>query len=98
MYRDAVKQLCDRIILISNDSDAMPALKAIREDFPHIIIGVIMPIHPPIPHKTMRRASGSLSKYADWTIAYITDQQLLSAQVPPAITTNKQPIVKPNHW
>lgn len=36
MYRDACRGLYDRIILVSNDSDAEPALEALRADFPHM--------------------------------------------------------------
>lgn len=41
MYRDVSKGKCDRVILISNDSDAEPVLKAISEDFPHVMIGAV---------------------------------------------------------
>lgn len=99
MYRDACMGLYDRIILVSNDSDAEPALKAIRQDFPHIAIGVVMPIHPPVQGSSVhRRKSGSLANLAQWTLPYITDDQLLKAQLPVKIPTKKKPILKPNHW
>ena len=99
MYQDASKGLYDRIILMSNDSDTEPALQAIRQDYPHIIIGVVMPIHPPEQGATLhRRASGSLVNLAHWTVAHITDDQLQKAQLPDKIPTKKQPILKPGHW
>lgn len=99
MYQDASKGLYDRIILMSNDSDTEPALQAIRQDYPHIIIGVVMPIHPPAQGATLhRRASGSLVNLAHWTVAHITDDQLQKAQLPDKIPTKKQPILKPGHW
>ena len=49
IYRDANKGRYDRIILVSNDSDAEPALAAIREDFPAIMVGVVMPVRPSTP-------------------------------------------------
>ncbi|PRC91030.1 NYN domain [Solimicrobium silvestre] len=99
MYRDATKGLYDRIILVSNDSDAEPALQVIRQDFPHIMIGVVMPIHPPKPGSTVnRRASGSLSNHSDWAITHLTDDQLSLAQLPSMVSTNKKPILKPEHW
>ena len=77
MYRDAASGLYDSIVLVSNDSDAEPALQAIREDFPLIMIGLIVPMHPLRQGlKTHRRASGSLAKQAHWTISHITDAQL----------------------
>lgn len=99
MYRDACKSLVDRIVLISNDSDAEPALLALREDFPHIKIGVVMPIMPLRPGaKVHRRPSGSLAQHADWTINDLSDAQLLSAQLPSLVPTKKKPIKKPPHW
>lgn len=99
MYRDAAKGLNDRIILMSNDSDAAPALKAIREDFSHIMIGVVIPVHPSgsswPPHRCI---SGSLSEEADWIIKHLTDEQLSNAQLPSRVPTNKKMIVKPSHW
>lgn len=98
MYRDACKCLYDQLILVSNDSDAEPVLAAIREDFPHIFIGVVMPLHPPAGTDMHRRVSGSLSNLADWTVKYLTDDQLLRAQLPEIVPTRKKPIRKPGHW
>lgn len=98
MYRDAVQGLYDRIILVSNDSDVEPALEAIRQDFPKIMIGVVMPIHSPESGIVHRSVSGSLVNVADWVERYLTDDQLLRAQLPSKIPTKKKPIVKPEHW
>ena len=99
MYRDAVQGRYDRIILVSNDSDAEPALQAVREDFPHIMIGLVMPIRPPEPGAEIhRRVSGSLVGQADWVIKHLTDEQLQAAQLPPHVPTKKKPIRKPPHW
>lgn len=99
MYRDVCKGLYDRIILVSNDSDAEPALEALRDDFPHIMRGVVMPIHPVISGVTAhRRPSGSLAKHADWTVSHLTDDMLNAAQLPPFVPTKKKPIRKPAHW
>jgi uncharacterized LabA/DUF88 family protein len=99
MYRDCCKGLYDRIILVSNDSDAEPALAALRQDFPHIMLGVVTPIRPPTLTGNMpRRTSGSLAKQADWTISNITDQMLQAAQLPDTVPTKKKAIRKPTHW
>ncbi|UGQ45527.1 NYN domain-containing protein [Massilia endophytica] len=99
MYRDACRGSYDRIILVSNDSDAEPALEAIRQDFPHLLIGIVVPLPP---HATgaqvHRRVSGSLGKYADWTVASLHDEQLFEAQLPEMVPTKKKPIHKPSHW
>lgn len=99
MYRHAAKGLYDRIILVSNDSDAEPALQAIREDFPHIMVGVIVPIMPPVPGSDpSRRVSGSLTGLAHWVVKHLTDDQLQAALLPPKVPTKKKPIYKPAHW
>ncbi|UPG91063.1 NYN domain-containing protein [Luteibacter aegosomaticola] len=43
MYRDVALGLVDQIILVSNDSDLSPALRMIREDFPGVRIGLVIP-------------------------------------------------------
>lgn len=99
MYRDAAKGLFDRIILVSNDSDAEPALKAIRDDFPGVMIGVVMPNRTTSRGADIhRRASGSLMGQADWTVGSLSDEQLAAAQLPDTVPTKKKPIIKPSHW
>jgi len=99
MYRDACKGLYDRVILVSNDSDAEPALEALRTDFPHIMLGVVMPIRPVVSGlPAHRRPSGSLAKQADWTVSHLSDEVLDAAQLPATIPTKKKPIRKPAHW
>jgi uncharacterized LabA/DUF88 family protein len=99
MYRDAVKGLADRVILVSNDSDTEPVLEALRQDFPHIMIGVVMPRRPVLTAGLpQRRRSGSLAAQADWTIDSILDEHLQGALLPDLVPTNKKPIRKPSHW
>lgn len=98
MYRDAVHRKCDQMVLCSNDSDAEPALKAIRDEFPDIRIGVIAPIRPVQPGEEERRPSADLSTQAHWTRRVIQDDELTAAQLPALIPTRKKPIRKPPHW
>jgi uncharacterized LabA/DUF88 family protein len=99
MYRDACKGMYERIILVSNDSDAEPALAAIREDYPETMIGVVFPVRPVQSGlKTHRRISGSLAKFADWTIPFLRDEELAEAQLPEIVPTKKKAIRKPAHW
>ena len=99
MYRDAAKGLYDHVVLCSNDSDAEPVLKALREDFPDLLIGVVTPVPPPDPTKgAPRGVSASLSKHAHWTRRYLLDGELEAAQLPPRVPTKKKPIRKPEHW
>jgi uncharacterized LabA/DUF88 family protein len=98
MYRHAGKGLYDRIILVSNDSDAEPVLEAIREDFPHITIGVVIPIRPVKTGEPERRVSGSLTKHAHWVIRHLSDAELGDAQLREVVPTKKKAIKKPAHW
>jgi uncharacterized LabA/DUF88 family protein len=98
MYRDASKGLFDHLVICSNDSDAEPALKAIREDFPGITIGVVTPIRPITGEDRHRSISTSLARRAHWTRQHILDAELEAAQLPSKVPTNKKPIRKPNHW
>jgi hypothetical protein len=99
MYRDAAKDMVDRVILVSNDSDTEPVLEAIRQDFPHIMIGVVMPRRPMLSSdQPQRRRGGSLAARADWTIDYMVDEHLQAAQLPDVVPTHKKPIRKPSYW
>ncbi len=44
MYREASKKKHDKFYLISADSDLIPAINAIKKDFPEIKIGVVLPL------------------------------------------------------
>lgn len=95
MYRACCKGTCEQVVVCSNDSDVEPVLKAIREDFPHIQIGVITPVRP---GSDDRRFSTSLAKQAHWVRRHITDEELAAAQLPAQVATKKKPARKPEHW
>lgn len=95
MYRDAAKSLCVQTVLCSNDSDAEPALQAIRDDFQGHAIGIVSPVAPSL-HGGVNRG---LSKIADWTRSSISDQELQASQLPPKVITQKGKIFrKPLYW
>jgi uncharacterized LabA/DUF88 family protein len=99
MYRDAAKGRYNQLVLCSNDSDAEPALQALREDFPHLQIGVVTPVPPPSPGKgSPRGVSTSLAQHAHWVRRYLLDGELANAQLPPQVPTHKKPVRKPAHW
>ncbi|UDI81673.1 hypothetical protein XCM_11785 [Xanthomonas citri pv. mangiferaeindicae] len=72
MYRDAASGRYQQLVVCSNDSDIAPALAAIREDFPTIVLGVVTPRRPPVEGEAIRRVSVELSSRADWTRQYIS--------------------------
>ena len=99
MYRDAAKARYQQLVICSNDSDAEPALQALREDFLNLTIGVVTPVPPTDPQKNNPRGvSTSLAQHAHWVRRYVLDKELADAQLPVKIPTSKKPIHKPGHW
>ena len=101
MYRAACRadQLqIGQIVLVSGDTDLAPALAAIRQDFPHIRLGVILP-HRMEDRALVRNPPGSLKAHADWMRTYITDVELSACQLPVKVPLLRKPaIVKPDYW
>ncbi len=95
-YRDAVKNNAEQLVFVSNDTDLAPALAAIKEDLGDTIkLGVIIPTRK---NANGRPGNQQLSKYADWTRKYITNEELAESQLPQKIPTKKKPILKPKYW
>jgi hypothetical protein len=101
MYRAASRSdelQVEQIVLVSGDSDLAPALAAIRADFPHIRLGVILP-HRANAEQLQREAPGSLKQHADWLRRYISDAELAAHQLPLKVPLPRKPaIVKPDYW
>lgn len=101
MYRAASRSdslQVEQIVLVSGDSDLAPALAAIRADFPHIRLGVILP-HRGNGASIVREAPGSLKQHADWLRRYISIEELEAHQLPHKVPLPRKPaIVKPDYW
>ncbi len=99
-YRDATHALMEQAIFITNDTDQEPTLKALRNDYPALRIGVILPIKEPVPGVSTRARPGNnrLSLYADWTRNHIRTEELRQALLPDIIPTPKKAIKKPAYW
>lgn len=100
MYRLAVSQQCQsgegvqQLVLVSSDTDMTPALEAIRTDYPHLRIGIILPRD----RKRTDRPAGSLRKNADWMRHSISEEELKIHQFPGRVPTRKKPADKPDYW
>ncbi|MFC4208225.1 NYN domain-containing protein [Vreelandella malpeensis] len=102
MYRLAAKQYwrttseppIEQLVLVSGDTDMAPALEAIRDDFPQLRIGIILPHRQGIE----RTPPGSLRNNADWVRRYISNNELMSNQFPNRVHTRKKPADKPDYW
>ncbi|MCY1288241.1 6-hydroxy-3-succinoylpyridine 3-monooxygenase HspA [compost metagenome] len=101
MYRTAsrAEQLgLEQIVLVSGDTDLAPALALIRQDFPQLQLGVILP-HRGERSEIVREPPGSLQKHCDWMRRYLSEEELKSCQLPPKVPLPRKPaIVKPAYW
>lgn len=101
MYRLAARQVgvmpeerIQQIVLVSADTDMTPALRALREDFPNLRIGVILPHREGIK----RTIPGSLKDHSHWMRHIVTTEELANHQFPNRVPTLKKPAVKPDYW
>lgn len=83
-----------QLVLVSADTDMTPALRAIREDFPDLRLGVIL------PHREgmKRTLPGSLRNNAHWMRKVVTEDEIASHQFPDRVPTQKKPAIKPAYW
>lgn len=58
VYRDALRGGVDQVVVCSNDSDAEPALKLVRQDVPDVRIGLVLPLRPAAKGRAWSRTSG----------------------------------------
>jgi hypothetical protein len=94
MYRDAAKGFCDQIILCTNDTNLLPALSALAEDFPEINRGVVFPVS----ENAKRIVSNKFDQWCHWSWKKLSNNDLAYSQLPDKIPTNKKPILKPVSW
>ncbi len=98
MYRDATSGNYDQVVLVTNDSDLIPALEFIRLDKPDIQIGVIIPRKESGGGSDKRPPNKGLSDIANWTRGHILSEELAAAQLPKNVPTKKKPASKPDYW
>ena len=94
MYRDVVNNACDQIIICSNDTDLVPAVSAVYEDFPKMNIGIVFPIN----EKSPRVSSKEFKDISHWEWKRISNSDLEYSQLPQKIPTHKKAIIKPLEW
>lgn len=101
MYRLAARQAAlplseriEQLVLVSADTDMTPALRALREDFPDLRLGVILPHREGI----QRTVPGSLKEYAHWMRHVVKETELAKHQFPGRVPTRKKPAIKPDYW
>lgn len=97
IYRDVAQGKANVVIICTNDSDLVPAVKAIQEDFPHCKVGIVAPLRESDVMRH-RRSNTELEQLANWTRHYIRDDELIRSQLPDIVPTKKKAARKPTHW
>lgn len=87
-YRLASKGV-DQIFLVTGDTDMIPAIRLIKQDFPRVVIGVIFPYH---------RYTGEMKKEAH--VSHKTDGNILEKFILPPVLVkpNGKKIRCPAEW
>jgi len=98
LYRDAVRGECEKLVVVSSDSDLVPALRLVECDAPAIRRGLILPRSESVQGIKQRPPNAGLSKFAHWTRHEIKNAELAACQLPERIPTKKKPIDKPDYW
>jgi len=97
MYGDVMRNDIDQAILVSNDSDMVPALQAIRRDTV-ARVGVVFTLPEPMPDGPDRRPNAELASMAHWSRKHIRNDELAAAQLPRVVQTKRKPAHKPAYW
>jgi len=89
LFQLAVQGRYDKAIIISGDTDLLPAIKAVQTTYPGKLIGVVIPIG---------RASEDLKKQADFHYK-MKDRHLASSTYPdPYMLKDGTPVACPPTW
>ena len=93
-YSDAIRGEIDHVVIVTNDTDIVPALKLIKEHT-NAKVGIIAPTK-----QNADAVNQSLDDYSDWTRTHITNEELESSSLPNLIRCEKsqQVIHKPISW
>lgn len=89
LFREAHLDRFDRAVLVTNDTDLVPAIKVVKETFPEKKIGVLFPIE---------RHSTELQEICDFRL-YTKRQHLKKSQFPdPLVLPSGKLLSKPPSW
>lgn len=96
MLNDACSDSCDRLVLVSGDSDLVPALNMIKSLVPNKMLWVYVPA-PEMNHK--RAWATELRKYSDKNGTLVPERLLEVCQLPEIVPYgNDDYISKPASW
>ena len=96
LYRDAARHAADCFVVCSNDSDVEPAMTLIRQDFPQLQLGLVVPLLAQV--ETNRFANKRLTQQAHWVRHALREAELERSQLPDVVPTPRKAARKPAHW
>lgn len=91
-YHDALTNQIDQAVIVSNDTDLVPALRMIRANTP-VRIGLVVPTRD-----RERRPNADLAKHCHWVRKHLTVEELAASQLPRVVPGGKKPTIKPDSW
>lgn len=101
IYDDALQGDLDQVVLVTNDTDLVPAFEMLEARCPHIVRGLVVPTRKTGLDKSVEReANTSLANLAHWVRKNISDVELQASQLPDIVKVNgdRRPSVKPHSW
>ena len=97
MYDDAINDEVDQVVLVTNDTDFVPAFEMLEKRRPEIVRGLVIPVRKLVGcQKVEREPNVSLSQLAHWVRKHITDDELRQAQLPEVVHGGRRASIKPN--
>lgn len=99
LYDDAMQGEVDHVVLVTNDTDLVPAFEMLKARCPNVIRGLVVPTRMQGPNSTTERPiNASLSALANWTRSHITTDELRLAQLPRVVQGQRRASIKPVSW
>jgi uncharacterized LabA/DUF88 family protein len=99
MLDDAYQSRCDRLVLISGDSDLVPALELIGTRFPAAKINVYIPVRENAPIGERKRSYKKELRSVATTVRELPSQLLAKSQFPnPVILPDGTAVYRPAGW
>ena len=98
LYRDAIHNKAENLVVCSSDSDLVPALRIIKNDVPEVNIGLVLPRKPRSEDSNNRPPNKDLSNLANWTRSHINNEELAICLLPNSVSTSRKAIKKPDYW
>lgn len=101
IYDDALHGELDQVVLVTNDTDLVPAFEMLEKRCPHIVRGLVVPTRKTGPNQSVEReANTSLANLAHWVRKNISEVELQASQMPDIVKVegDRRPSVKPHSW